>query len=210
MANAVEEVVTHGEDAVVHEDVQHLGIHVGGGEIADGLALPVGVNGLQTADGVGGDVEGIGLAGGDGLILGGEPLVGELGEGLTAAGGDGAGADDQLTLTDDDRNVLQNVTEGGRAALDDGQMLGLLVALGDKLRAIGLDLGHVGVEIVDQAGDTGAFFNDELHFGHGLTLSYLSIFYEKFGIGKVKREANQSVCRFSTGEYPFFKGFGDP
>ena len=196
VANAVEEVVTHGEDAVVHEDVQHLGIHVGGGEIADGLALPVGVNGLQTADGVGGDVEGIGLAGGDGLILGGEPLVGELGEGLTAAGGDGAGADDQLTLTDDDRNVLQNVTEGGRAALDDGQMLGLLVALGDKLRAIGLNLGHVGVEIVDQAGDTGAFFNDELHFGHGLTLSYLSIFYEKIGVCKVKREVNQSVRGF--------------
>ena len=87
VTDTVVEVVTHGENAVVHEDVQHLGVHVGGGEIADGLALPVGVDSLQTANGIRGDVEGIGLTGGDGLVLGREPLVGELGEGLAATGG---------------------------------------------------------------------------------------------------------------------------
>ena len=210
VAHAVVEVVTDRENAVVQEDVQNLGVHVGGGEIADGLALPVGVNRLQTADGVGGDVEGIGLTGGDGLVLGREPLEGELGEGLTAAGSHRAGAHDQLTGTDDDRNILQNMTEGGRTALDDGQMLGLLVALGNQLRAIGLDLGHVGVEILNQAGNTGAFFNDELDLGHGSTLSYLSIFYEKFGVGEVNGEVNLLVHSFKWEIIPALKVLGIP
>ena len=173
VANAVEEVVADGENAVVHEDVQHLGIHVGGGQIADGLALPVGVNVLKTADGVGGDVEGVSLTGGNGLVLGRKPLEGELGEGLATAGSHGVGADDQLTLADDDRNVLQDVAEGGGATLDDGEILGLLVALGDQLGTICLDLRHVLVEIVDQSSDTRALFNDKLQFGHGVNLTYL-------------------------------------
>ena len=175
VTNAVEEVVTDGKDAVVHENVQHLGVHVGGGQIADGLALPVGVYVFQTADGVGGNVEGIGLTGSDGLVLGREPLVGELGEGLTTAGSHRVGAYDQLTGTDDDRNVLQNVAEGRGATLNDGQILGLLVALGHQLGAVGLDLGHVLVEIVDEPSDTGALFNNKFQFGHRMTLTYLYI-----------------------------------
>ena len=161
VANAVEEVVANGKNAVVHEHVQHLGIHVGGGQIADGSALPVGVNVLKTADGIGGDVEGISLTGSDGLVLGRKPLIGELGEGLATAGSHRVGSNDQLTLADDDRNVLQNVAEGRRATLDDGQIFGLLVALGDQLGAVSLDLRHILVEIVDESSDTGALFNNK-------------------------------------------------
>ena len=87
-------------------------------------------------------------------------------EGLAAAGNDGVGANDQLVGANHDRNVLQNMTEGGRAALDYRQVLGLLVAFCNQLRAVGLDLGRALIEMMDEAVNTRALFNDKFQLTH--------------------------------------------
>ena len=166
VADTVVEVVAYGEDTVVEEHVKHLRIHTCGGKVADGLALPVGVNLLQAFNSVLRNIEGIGLARGDRVELGLQPLEGVLGEGLAATGGDRVAANDQLALANDNRDIFQNMTECRRAALDNGQMLGFLIAFRNQLRAVGLDLGHLFVKMLDQAVDTRAFFNHKFQFSH--------------------------------------------
>jgi len=53
------------------------------------------------------------------------------------------------------------VPESGRAALDDRQALGLLIALGDKLRTVRLYDRHILIQVSDQLRDAGAFLNTE-------------------------------------------------
>ena len=102
---------------------------------------------LQAAHGVGRDIEGICLARGDRIVLLLQPLIGILRIGLTAARRHRVGADDQLSPPDNDGDVLQNVPESGRAALDDRQTLGLLIALGDKLRTVRLYDRHILIPV---------------------------------------------------------------
>ena len=161
VTHTVIEVVADRENAVVQEHIQHRRIHIGGGKVTGGSALPVGVHRLQAAHGVGRDIEGVCLARGDRIVLLLQPLIGILRIGLTAARRHRVGADDQLSPPDNDGDVLQNVPESGRAALDDRQTLGLLIALGDKLRTVRLYDRHILIQVSDQLRDAGAFLNTE-------------------------------------------------
>ena len=166
VADAVVEIVTDRENAVIHKDIQAFGVHVGGGQVADRLAVPVGVHLFQSCHGFGRDVEGVSLTGCDSLVLGAQPLKGVLGVGLTATGGDRVCTDDELVGTDNDRDIFKNVAQSGTSSLDDGEIFRILVAFGYKLCTVGLNFGELGVQMLDKSGNTVAFRDLKLDFCH--------------------------------------------
>ena len=89
------------------------------------------------------------------LVL--DPLIGKLGIDLRAAGLYAVGADHQLVIADDDRDVGHKMGERPGAPGDHRQILGLPVGLGKQNRAIRLQLGHLGKQLLLQPVDAGRF-----------------------------------------------------
>jgi hypothetical protein len=58
------------------------------------------------------------------------------------------------------------VAESLGASLYDGKSLGLLVAFGDQLGSVCLDLGHVSVEMIDEPLNSGALFYYKFNLTH--------------------------------------------
>ena len=166
VADAVVEIVTDRKNAVVEENIQAVGVHVGGSQVADRLTVPVGMYLFQSCYGLGRDVEGVSLTGGNSLVLRAQPLEGIFGIGLASTRGDRVCTDDQLVGTDDDRDIFKNVTQSGTSSLDNGEIFGFLIALGHKLCTIRLDFGELGIQMLDQARDTIAFGDLKFDFCH--------------------------------------------
>jgi hypothetical protein len=171
VTDTVVEVVTYGEHSVIQEDVENFGIHRLCRKIAYGLALPVRIYLLKSFNGGGGYIERVGLTGSDRVVFFFEPLEGVFGEGLASAGGDRVTTYDKLLGTDNYRNILHNVAESLGATLHDGKSFGLLIAFGDQLGSVCLDLGHISVEVIDEPLNSGAL----IYYKFDLTHNKISI-----------------------------------
>ena len=158
MTHAVIEVVTDGEDTVVHKDVVRLGGHQGCRELARGLTLPIGMDGAQCFLGLFGDVEGVCLTRFNGVKFCFQPFPGILGEGGAAAGVLGIDTHDQLAAANDDGKTCKDVGECRTAAADRRKRLRCLVALGQKDRAVGFDLRKIAENIGNEHRDARTLF----------------------------------------------------
>ncbi len=152
MPHAVVEIIPRGENIVLHGLLRLLG-HEGGGKLAGGLPLPVGVRLQQLLPGLLRYVERIRLSGGDGLELRLQPFIGKFRISLAAPGSDGAAAHYKLVLPDDDGDIVQNMLEGQGPPHDNGLILRGLIRFRDQLRPGGLDLRHLRIEMRHQPWD---------------------------------------------------------
>ena len=197
VTDTVVEVVADGKYAVVEEDVKNLGVHRLSREIAYGFALPIGVDPLKSFNGGGRYVERVGFSRCDRVVFLFKPLERVLGEGLTAAGSDRVASYDKLVGADHDRNVPHNVTERRRASLDDRHALGLLVALGYELGSVSLDLGHIGIKMVNKPLNSGALFYYKFNLTHKLAfhLDFPKTLFEKRVLDSQKLSKNLSSLK---------------
>ena len=106
MADAVIEIVARGEYIINGERLVGVLIHQSARKVAVRLALPIGVDFLQTRLCLLGDIEGIRLSRSDGIEFRFKPLVRILGKNLTAARSDAVRADDKFVIANDDRNIF--------------------------------------------------------------------------------------------------------
>ncbi len=151
--------------------------HEGGGQVACRLPLPVGIRRKQLLLGLVRYVERIGFPLRHGLELRLQPFVGEFRIGLAASGGDGTAAHHQLSLPDDDRDIVQDVRESQGPPHDDGLVLRGLIGFRDQSGPGGLNLRHLGVEMRHQPGDP-VRFGDFLCviFCHGCSFPYCLLY----------------------------------
>ena len=152
MAYAVVKVVA-GSKYIVVDGLPGLLRHKGGGQLAGGSALPVGVGLPQLRLGPVGYVERIRAAGGNGLKFRLQPFVGKLRVGLAAPGRNGTAAHHQLSFPDNNGDVVQNMRKGKGAPHDNGLVLGGLVGFRQQSRPGGLYLRHPGIQMRHQPGD---------------------------------------------------------
>ena len=149
VTDAVVEVVTDRENAVIHKDIQALGVHVSGSEVADRLAVPVRMYLFKSCYGFGRNVERVSLTGCNSIVLGTQPLEGILGVSLTTTGRYRVCTDDQLVGTDDDRDIGKNVTQSGTSSFYNREIFRILIAFRYQLGAVRLDLGQLCVKVLD-------------------------------------------------------------
>ena len=126
MPYTIVEIISRREHVVFHSG-QCLRFHISRCQLTGGPALPVGIRFLQFPLGLLRYVKWICRPGLYRVKLCFQPFVRELRVGLTAPWSDGRASHDQLQVTDDDRNILQNVLKCLRAADDHGFIFRLAV-----------------------------------------------------------------------------------
>ena len=152
MPHTVVEIISRREHVVGHGP-QCLRRHIRCGQLAGGLPLPVPVRLGDLLFRLFRYVEGIRLPGGHRVKLRLQPLKGKLRECLTAPGRDGGTAHNQLLLTDNNRNVVENMGKSLRLAHDFRLVLRLPVGFRKQHCPGRLDLRHLRVQVLHQAGN---------------------------------------------------------
>ena len=153
VTDSVVKVIAGRENVVRHGKLGLIG-HIGGRQLACGSSLPILIHLGEGRLGGIRDVEGIRRAMLYRIKFRLQPLKGILGKYLTSAGGLGGRSDDQLILTNDNGQILQDVLERLGTACDDRLTLGLLVGFGQKHRAVRLNLGQLRVEGIHKLRDS--------------------------------------------------------
>lgn len=156
VADAVVEIVAGGKYVVI-DGRNSLRHHVCGSQLAGGLPLPVREHLPQRGLGLLRDVERVGLAVLHRVKLVLDPLIGKLRIDLRTAGFYAVGADHQLVVTDDDRDVGHQMSKRPGTPGDHRQIFGLPVGFSKQNRAVRLQLRHLGKQLLLQPVDAGRF-----------------------------------------------------
>ena len=161
VSDTVIEVVTDGENTVMHKDLKCFGCHIGRCKLGCRFSLPIGMNAAKTSLGILGNIKGVCLSLFDSIKFVLQPLIRVFGEGLTSARCYGVTADNQLLGANNDWNVLEDMAECGTSAPYNRQAFGRAVTFGQKLRTVSLNFGHFCIKMCNQSINTTAFFNTE-------------------------------------------------
>ena len=126
MPHTIVKIIARCEHVVFHRN-QCLWFHVSRSQLTGRPALPIGICFFQFPLGLFRNVERIGSPGLHRVKLCFQPFIRKLRVCLAASGCNGRAPNDQLQITDDDRDIFQNVRKGFCTPDDHRLVLGLAV-----------------------------------------------------------------------------------
>ena len=158
MSYTIVEIISRCKNVVVNGK-DRFRSHIGSRKLAGSLTLPVFMYLPKIRLGLLRNIKWISSSGSHRIQFILQPLERILRECLTSSWCQGAASDDQFLITDDDRNVMQDMGKSLRSACDDRLVFSFLVGLCDQFRSGRFDHRHLGIKIIHKMCDPVCFRN---------------------------------------------------
>ena len=181
MTDTIVEIVARSEDIVLHGQQCVIG-HICCSQLTGSFALPVLENFVKSLLSIFRNIERIGRSRRDSVKFILQPGERIFREHLTSTGSNSIAADDQLIRTNNDRKLFTDRVESFGTAHNDRFILSSLIALGEDNRTVGLDHGHILIQMIDQSLNSRAFGDFTIVKGFHMYLHRVNLFPQQTGI----------------------------
>ena len=181
MTDTIVEIVARSEDIVLHGQQCVIG-HICCSQLTGSFALPVLENFVKSLLSIFRNIERIGRSRRDSVKFILQPGERIFREHLTSTGSNSIAADDQLIRTNNDRKLFTDRVESFGTAHNDRFILSSLIALGEDHRTVGLDHGHILIQMIDQSLNSRAFGDFTIVKGFHMYLHRVNLFPQQTGI----------------------------